>query len=87
MNLFSFETDSASYDFCLQIAQIMQEKFKIPENEAVGRINRIWGGKSFLGAKDIRYHEEEVFWANDIYYGAESFWWKNPPDLRPLPYP
>jgi len=36
---------------------------------------------------DIRYHEDDDFWANEIVYGHDSHWWLDPPGLTPFPYP
>ena len=41
----------------------------------------------FLDEDDLRYHETPTFWAHDIYYGADSYWWNNPPNLKPKPFP
>ena len=81
-----FETDSRGLSFCEEIARIMMREFTIPYPEAVGRINRHWRGQSIIG-DDIVYHEDGFFWANDIYYGGDSSWWRKLPGLKPLPYP
>ena len=83
---FAFFTDSRSRHFCESIASEMSALFGISAEEAVGRINRAWSGLSIIG-DDIVHHEDEEFWAFNIYYGHDSFWWKNPPDLKPLPFP
>lgn len=84
--IFTFETDEESYLFCEEIAKTMVALFDISLAEAIGRVNRQWKGNNFLGPTDSRYHEDEAFWAKDIYYGANSCWWKNPSNLKPLPF-
>lgn len=87
MGQFHFNTNDESKEFCLQIVNIMSERFSIGEEEATNRINQIWKNKDFLDEFDIRYHEEPEFWAHDIYFGPESKWWKrkNDPTLKPKP--
>lgn len=87
MNNFSFKTDEQSFEFCKSIIQEMVMLFGIDKDEAIGRMNRLWTGLEFLGDEDLIYHEDEEYWANTIYYGKGSFWWKEPDDLKPLPYP
>ena len=83
---FNFKTDEQSYEFCLMILNKMIELFKISREEALGRMNRTWNELEFIDA-DIIYHEDEEYWANNIYYGKDSLWWTNPANLKPLPYP
>lgn len=85
--IFEFETDAESQEFCEQIAADMVRRFGISLDEAVGRINRRWAGVPALGAESLLYHESVDHWANDIYYGHDSFWWNSPPDLKPQEYP
>lgn len=87
MDQFEFETDDESLGFCNTIILEMVKLFAIGESEAVGRVNRFWKGQKIVGEDDLVYHEEENYWANTIYYGKDSYWWTNPPDLKPLPYP
>jgi hypothetical protein len=86
MTEFAFETDVKSFAFLGEVVAEMVRRFGIGRDEAIGRINNAWEGNDFLGI-DVRFHETPDFWANDIYYGADSFWWKYPSDLKPLPYP
>ena len=83
---FEFQVDAESEEFCNEIVNEMIKHFGIPESEAIGRINQLWKGHDFEGQDDIRYHEPPEFWAYDIYYGGDSYWWLNPPDLKPKPY-
>jgi len=82
---FEFETDPKSFSYCLDIVQRMIVLFNISENEALLRINRRWIGLALKGEDDLIYHEDEDYWANTIYFGKDSDWWKNPPNLNPLP--
>ncbi len=85
MREFTFKTDEQSRDYCELILQEMVQLFGISEEEALVRMNRTWRGLEFLGDNDLIYHEDEEYWANNIYYGKDSMWWTDPPDLKPLP--
>lgn len=87
MSTFEFATDDKSHRFGEAIVEEMVRRFQISRDEAVGRTNRHWRGVRIVGEKDVVYHEDEEFWANTIYFGKNSMWWKNPPGLKPLPYP
>lgn len=87
MSRFSFKTDQESYKYCEEILKKMVALFSIEESEALGRMNRSWEGQDLRGDDEVIYHEDEEYWANTIYYGKGSYWWMNPPDLKPLPYP
>ncbi len=85
MNEFKFKTDSEGYRFCRRIADEMKKQFNISEQEAFGRINENWK-HLIIDQNSILFHEDEEYWAKDLYYGHDSYWWMNPPDLKPLPY-
>ena len=87
MKKFSFPVDDRGKGFCCAIAYEMVRLFSISEDEAVGRINQAWRNVKLIEAEHPLYHEDEAFWANDIYYGHDSKWWKKPEDLKPQPYP
>lgn len=84
---FSFETDRDGREYCEEIVGVMVALFEIPEDEALGRLNRFWKGKPIVGEHDMVYHREPEYWAKTIYYGKDSFWWMEGAELRPLPYP
>ncbi len=86
MSLFLFVTDKNSEEFCLLIAHKMVELFGISKEEAIGRINRDWKGQEIVGM-DVIYHEDEEYWAKEIYYGHDSRWWKGETGLKPSSYP
>jgi hypothetical protein len=88
LNLLNVEAQ----DFCDGIVREMVSLFSITEEEAISRINRQWSNLESLGGEEeLIYHEDEKFWAQDIYYGPDSFWWlsdeersiKNLPKLLP----
>jgi hypothetical protein len=89
MSRFRFPTDSQSRDYLELIVEAMKELFGISDEEAVGRINRMWGAIEFVGPDDAIYHEGPDYWAKTIYYDESSFWWMDPPptNLKPRPYP
>lgn len=86
-NGFIFKTDKESYEYCVSIIDKMVELFGITKEEALGRMNKTWGNLELVGDDDLIYHEDEDYWANNIYYGKNSRWWTNPDGLKPLPYP
>ncbi len=83
---YAFTVSDEAEAFCDEIVEEMTKAFGIPESEAVARMNRLWAGNHFK-KEDVRYHETPEFWARDIYYGADSYWWTNPPGLNPKPFP
>ena len=87
MNNYSFKVNEESKIFCDEIMSEMMRLFGISKSEAIGRINRQWDQLDFLDENDLRYHEGAEFWANDMYYGADSYWWNEPPNLKPKPFP
>jgi hypothetical protein len=82
---FTFTTDEQSESFCRAIVDGMIELFGITEDEAIGRVNRQWNGMVLIGDELAIYHEDEDYWASAIYFGKNSRWWNNPPDLKPRP--
>jgi hypothetical protein len=61
----------------------------------VARINRAWSEPGDSGRNpriwivglDLVYHETADYWAANIYYGKDSFWWLPDADPQPLPPP
>jgi hypothetical protein len=86
MHCFEFLVDDKSRAFCDEIIREMQSRLGVTESEALGRMNQLWKGVDFEG-DDLRFHETADFWAMDIYYGHGSFWWTQPPGLKPIPFP
>lgn len=87
MNSFTFPIDDKGRAFCRAISLEMVSLFKISEAEAIERINYEWRNVRLIEADHPLYHEDESFWANEIYYGHDSQWWKRKEDLKPRPYP
>ena len=87
--------DPEALAFCEEIADRMELAYDIPRAEAVARINRQWSepGESgrvpriWIVGLDLLYHETADYWAADIYYGHDSFWWLPDADPQPLPPP
>jgi hypothetical protein len=86
MRSYEFVVDAEARAFCDDIVQCMLSAFDISEAEALGRVNRQWRRNDFK-FQDVRYHETDEFWAHDIYFGHDSFWWNSPSGLEPLPFP
>ena len=72
---FPCATDDEANRFCEHIAMEMVQRFSISMVEAVTRINRQWRGQQIGGPEEIAYHEDEEFWAQDIFWGHDSSWW------------
>ena len=86
--IFEFNTDEEAYEFCQEIVRMMMNDFGITEEESLIRLNKHWRGLGFEDL-DIRYHEDPTYWAYQIYYPDNSFWWnrEGDPTLRPRPLP
>ncbi|MEK5032848.1 hypothetical protein MKY96_15440 [Paenibacillus sp. FSL R7-0302] len=88
MENFSYAITEEAQEFCEGIVMEMIQLFNISEEETWGRVNDFWK-RPFNEEYDIRYHEASNYWANTIYFGPETNWWKREgdPTLRPIPYP
>lgn len=91
-----FPTDTELDAYCREIAGELVARFGISEEEAVGRINRDWRPRHCLGPHVyLVYHETPEYWATEIYYGKDSYWWIAPEKrehlglgpVEPAPYP
>ncbi|QYR19156.1 hypothetical protein KZ483_14390 [Paenibacillus sp. sptzw28] len=90
MNKYKFISKKDSYFICELIARAMIEEFGITEEEAVGRMNKLWGKYSTPIDEDEEFLNLETprDWAYIIYYGEDSEWWnKSKSVLTPRPYP
>jgi hypothetical protein len=83
---FEFQATGRSLELCEATVDRMVELFGISVDEALGRVNRQWRGFKFEDI-DLIGHETDDYWARTIYYGADSYWWLKPADLKPRPYP
>ena len=66
---FDFEAHGRSLELCERIVDRLVSLFGVPLEEAVGRVNKHWQGRVFEDL-DIICHEDEDFWANNIYFGT-----------------
>lgn len=75
----------------LEIAKEMVERFDIPHQEAIGRLNDWFKGSDFTNPYNLIYHEDAVYWANHIYYDYDVKWrdpeWMATHVARPKAYP
>lgn len=86
MSKYSFKLSADAEHYCDRIVNEMITLFQISYEEALGRMNRHWSGNSF-GDYCMLFHMFPNEWANEIYYGGDSFWWKkDKKDLKPLPF-
>jgi hypothetical protein len=81
-------TDDA-LEYMESIVREMLLTLPITRAEAVGRLNRFWHGQEFSRELDVNLlrHEEPLYWAKTIYYGANVRWWNGEDGLEPQPYP
>jgi hypothetical protein len=86
MRTFTFATTPELDAYFDKVVDVMVRDFGVSEDEAVGRVNRTFGGYDVLGDKYLT-HE----WARDtayqIYYGPDQMYWKPGATLTPVPYP
>ncbi|GGD82493.1 hypothetical protein [Paenibacillus nasutitermitis] len=89
MSEYRFISKQDSYNICELIKEAMINEFKIAEDEAIGRMNRLWGKYSSPIDEDEDFLNLETpqDWAYIIYYGEDSQWWNKSKDLTPRPYP
>ncbi|WP_341278967.1 hypothetical protein [Paenibacillus sp. FSL H8-0537] len=86
MNKYHFQVSNNAEQYCDEVINEMVKLFNISYNEALGRVNRHWVGNRF-DDDSLLFHMLPEEWANDIYYGVNSFWWKKEKkDLIPLPF-
>lgn len=79
----------AAREYLSAIATEMANLFGIDRREAVGRMNKFWGGrKEFLTEMQtsLLTHEDPTFWAKTVYY-REPYWWRGEEGLLPRNYP
>jgi hypothetical protein len=84
---FAFKTCAETLEFCELIVNEMSRHFGITPEEAIGRVNRQWRGQNLTNPQDIIFHEDEDFWARDIYFEHNSEWWKDEATAKPKPFP
>lgn len=82
--------DRKAKEYCMEIAQEIVKIFDIPLSEAIGRVNREFKNDRIFGPNQI-YHRDVEYWANRVYYEADTYWWvddwmaEHTP--KPKPYP
>ena len=88
MTEFTFRMNDAARQHMAAIALQMTAIFAMPEEEAVGRINRHFENSEFESDDQVDplTHETAEFWAKWIAYGKKDFW-VNEGGLSLQPYP
>jgi hypothetical protein len=84
---FTFDVEGQLMAYCREITQEMMSEFNISYDEALGRINKHWGGQEFDCSDEIIYHETTEYWAKRIYYKSSCNWWVKGAKLEAKPYP
>ncbi|MFD0959883.1 hypothetical protein [Paenibacillus chungangensis] len=83
---YSFTLTSESEQYCDMIVEEMERLFRISKKEAIGRVNQKWSACNF-NDESLLFHMLPEEWANEIYYGSNSMWWKKDKQLlRPMPF-
>lgn len=88
MRKFDFPTTEEAYAYWCEIADRMVLYFGISENEAVGRINKVWGALNYMDEMRVNLlmHETVEYWAKTTYY-CPGPWWKDERNAKPRSYP
>lgn len=91
-----FETDDETLNYFVEIVENMMTRFGITSREAIGRINSEFSPLKKITEEDDYglYREFPAYWACDIYFGHQSYWWVDKLDriklglqnLEPKPY-
>jgi len=83
---FAFATNPALEVYFDEVLAVLMRDFGVSEEEALGRVNRAFGGYDVLADTTLT-HE----WAKDtawqIYYGPGQPYWRAGAVLTKLPYP
>ena len=74
MGKYKFPTDDEGERFCYQIYMEMMSQFGMSKEEAIARINQHWEKRSLVGMSTV-YHRTPEYWAKEIYWGHDSYWW------------
>jgi hypothetical protein len=87
-----FEIDATpeALEYLSKIATKMTLLFSIGREEAIGRINHLWGGKRHFRSElqlSLFFREDVEYWAKQVYYRDDTKWWKDGEDLIPRNYP
>lgn len=85
-----FDCTPTVRDYIYRIADEMILAFNISTEEAAGRINRQWKGKSFVKQADeeVLLHRDPEHWAKEIYFGHVGLWMSRVHGPQPpLPWP
>jgi|HubBroStandDraft_4_1064222.scaffolds.fasta_scaffold1911616_2 hypothetical protein len=86
MRAFAFATNPELDDYFNEVVDVMMKDFGIPEDEALGRLNKVYKGYDAIGDTTLM-HEWPKKLAYTIYYGPDQTFWKPGTVLTPLPYP
>ena len=85
---YHFKLCEQSLWFFNDVLRQLINEFKIDEDEALGRLNKRFGGGDYSKDFEYLFHDTPKDWAYFIYYGKNSQWWnKSKDELKPLPYP
>ena len=83
---FAFATTPELDVYFGKVVEVMVRDLGVPEEEAVGRVNRTFGGHD-VGGDTLLTHEWAKDTAYQIYDGPDQMYWKPGAILTPLPYP
>jgi len=83
---FTFATNPEIEAYFNKVVDVLITDFGVSEEEAVGRVNRTYGGYDVLGDTTLT-HEWAKDTAYQLYYGPDQMYWKPGAVLTPVPYP
>jgi hypothetical protein len=86
MSRYTFMTDEKSKSYCDEIVTEQVQRFGISEEEAVGRLNRVFTTDDLRGYEHELYREYPEDWAMSLYYG-HAYWLTPESERKPIPYP
>jgi hypothetical protein len=87
---FNIDATPEALDYLSKIATKMTSLFSIGREEAIGRINRLWGGRRQFRTEmqlSLFFRENVEYWAKQVYYRDDTKWWREGETLIPRSYP
>lgn len=89
MSVLTVDAHPEATAYLQRIADEMVTIFGMSRNEAIGRINRRWSGRSIRNPNDVMMllHRDLDWWAKTVVYGIDSEWWRDEANATPLPFP
>jgi hypothetical protein len=87
---FDIDATPEALEYLSEIAAEMTLLFSIERKEAIGRINKLWGGRRKFRTEmqlGLFFRENVEYWAKQVYYRDDTKWWREGEELIPRSYP